>query len=61
MKKIPLHIKVIIGLLLGAFYAFLSVKLGWNDFTLNYIKPFGDIFINIQDAFKQMNAIHFWM
>lgn len=47
MKKLPLHIKVIIGLLLGAGYAFLSVKLGWNSFTLNYIKPFGDIFINI--------------
>lgn len=47
MKKLPLHIKVIIGLLLGAGYAFLSIKFGWNDFTLNYIKPFGDIFINI--------------
>ncbi|MEL6561185.1 MAG: dicarboxylate/amino acid:cation symporter [Bacteroidota bacterium] len=47
MKKLPLHIKVIIGLLLGALYAFLSVQFGWNSFTLNYIKPFGDIFINI--------------
>lgn len=47
MKKIPLHIKVIIGLILGAIYAFLSVKFNWNTFTLNYIKPFGDIFINI--------------
>ncbi len=47
MKKIPLHVKVIIGLILGAFYAFLSVKFGWNKFTLDYIKPFGDIFINI--------------
>ncbi|MEL7148549.1 MAG: cation:dicarboxylase symporter family transporter, partial [Bacteroidota bacterium] len=47
MKKLPLHIKVIIGLILGAVYAFLSVKFGWNTFTLNYIKPFGDIFINI--------------
>lgn len=47
MKKIPLHIKVIIGLVLGAVYAFLSVKFNWNGFTLNYIKPFGDIFINI--------------
>ncbi len=47
MKKLPLHIKVIIGLVLGAIYAFMSVKFGWNTFTLNYIKPFGDIFINI--------------
>ena len=47
MKKLPLHIKVIIGLVLGAVYAFLSVSFGWNEFTINYIKPFGDIFINI--------------
>jgi len=47
MKKLPLHIKVIIGLILGAIYAFLSVTFGWNTFTINYIKPFGDIFINI--------------
>ena len=47
MKKLPLHLKVIIGLVLGAFYAFLSVQFDWNDFTLNYINPFGDIFINV--------------
>ncbi len=47
MKKLPLHIKVIIGLVLGAVYAFLSVNFGWNEFTLKYVKPFGDIFINI--------------
>ena len=47
MKKLPLHIKVIIGLLLGTVYAFLSVKFGWNQFTIDYIKPLGDIFINI--------------
>lgn len=47
MKKLPLHLKVIIGLILGAVYAFLSVKYDWNQFTLDYIKPFGDIFINI--------------
>jgi len=47
MKQLPLHVKVIIGLVLGAVYAFLSVKFNWNQFTLNYIKPFGDIFINL--------------
>ncbi len=47
MKKLPLHIKVIIGLVLGAIYAFFSVKFGWNQFTLDYVKPFGDIFIKI--------------
>ncbi len=47
MKKLPLHIQVIIGLVIGAVYAYLSISLGWNSFTMNYIKPFGDIFINI--------------
>lgn len=47
MKGLALHWQVIIGLLLGVAYAWLSVTLGWNDFTLAYIQPFGDIFINI--------------
>ncbi|MGB3467011.1 MAG: dicarboxylate/amino acid:cation symporter [Cyclobacteriaceae bacterium] len=47
MKKLPLYIKVIIGLILGAIYAYMSVVFGWNEFTKDYIKPFGDIFINI--------------
>ncbi len=42
-----LHWQVIIGLLLGVVYAWLSVTMGWNDFTLAYIQPFGDIFINL--------------
>lgn len=47
MKGIALHWQVIIGLLVGVVYAWMSVTLGWNEFTLNYIKPFGDIFINL--------------
>lgn len=47
MKRIALHWQVIIGLITGAIYAWLSVKFGWNEFTLDYIKPFGDIFVNL--------------
>ena len=47
MKKLALHWQVIIGLLLGVVYAWFSVTMGWNDFTLAYIQPFGDIFINL--------------
>lgn len=46
LKKIPMHWQIIIALILGAVYAFLSVNYGWNEFTLNYIDPFGRIFIN---------------
>ncbi|HIB77579.1 MAG TPA: dicarboxylate/amino acid:cation symporter, partial [Flavobacteriales bacterium] len=46
-KGLALHWQVIIGLLLGVGYAWMSVQFGWNEFTLNWIQPFGDIFINL--------------
>ena len=45
--KLPLHIKIIIGLILGIGWSFLSTALGWNAFTVNWISPFGDIFIRL--------------
>ncbi|MFY0644396.1 MAG: dicarboxylate/amino acid:cation symporter [Bacteroidia bacterium] len=47
MKRIALHWQVIIALILGIIYAVFAVKLGWNDFTVDYISPFGKIFVNI--------------
>lgn len=47
MKKLALHWQVIIGLIIGIIYAYLAVIFNWSSFTLNYIKPFGDIFINL--------------
>ncbi len=46
-KGLALHWQVIIGLLLGVLYAWLSIQFGWNEFTLNWIQPIGDIFINL--------------
>ena len=46
-KGIAMHWQVIIGLLLGVVYAWMSIQFGWNEFTLNWIQPFGDIFINL--------------
>jgi Na+/H+-dicarboxylate symporter len=46
-KKLPLHVKIIIGLILGIIYSFVSSYLGWNTFTKNWIDPFGTIFINL--------------
>lgn len=45
MRQLPLHIKIIIGLLLGIIWSFVSSFLGWNDFTINWVAPFGTIFI----------------
>lgn len=47
MKKLPLHVKIIIGLVLGIVYAFISSALGWNTFTINWIDPFGQVFIRL--------------
>ncbi len=47
MKKLALHWKIIIGLVLGIIWALLSSQLGWSNFTINWIAPFGTIFINL--------------
>ena len=47
MKKLALHWKILIGLLLGILWAVFSSIFGWSEFTLNWIDPFGTIFINL--------------
>ena len=47
MKSMPLHFKIIIGLILGVIYSFISSSMGWNTFTVDWIDPFGKIFIRI--------------
>lgn len=45
--KLALHWKIIIGLFLGVIWALLSSYLGWSKFTIDWISPFGTIFINV--------------
>lgn len=47
MKNLPLHWKIIIGLVLGIVYSFVSSYMGWNKFTIDWIDPFGTIFIRL--------------
>lgn len=47
MRNLALHWQIIIGLVLGVLFAFLSSSLGWSAFTLDWIAPFGTIFINL--------------
>ncbi len=47
MKKLALHWKIIIGLVLGVIWAILSSYLGLSQFTIDWINPFGTIFINL--------------
>ncbi|MYA77091.1 MAG: dicarboxylate/amino acid:cation symporter [Gemmatimonadetes bacterium] len=45
--RLPLHWKIIIGMILGLFYGILSAAMGWSRFTEDWITPFGDIFLNL--------------
>ncbi len=47
MKKLALHTKIIIGLVLGLVFGLVVIKTNIpNSFTLDFIKPIGTIFIN---------------
>jgi Na+/H+-dicarboxylate symporter len=46
-KKIPLHTQIIGGLILGLIVGLVIIQFGLSpEFTINYIKPIGTIFIN---------------
>lgn len=47
MKNLALHWKIIIGMLLGVIYGVSAHTLGFNDFTSDWIKPWGVIFVNL--------------
>lgn len=47
MKKLALHWKIIIGMVLGVLFALLMINFEWGaQFVKDWIKPFGTIFIN---------------
>ena len=47
-KKLSLPIQIAIALALGIVVGFICYFIpGGNDFTANYLKPFGDIFVNL--------------
>lgn len=47
MKKLALHWKIIIGMILGVLFALLMVNFEWGaQFVKDWVKPFGTIFIN---------------
>ncbi|TCP24373.1 Na+/H+-dicarboxylate symporter [Tenacibaculum skagerrakense] len=48
MKKLALHWKIIIGMVLGIFFGFIMNTIdGGKGFVTNWIAPFGKIFINL--------------
>ena len=50
MKKkrtFPLWLKIILGMVIGVLWGIIAVYFGFNEFTLDWIKPFGTIFLNL--------------
>lgn len=46
MKKLALHWQIILGMVLGVIFGIIAAQLGWTKFVVDWIKPFGTIFIN---------------
>jgi len=47
LKKIPLWASILIAMLAGIIYVFFAAKLNAQEFTAEYIRPFGVIFIKL--------------
>jgi len=47
MKKLALHWQILIGMAAGVGLGALAASMGWKGFILDWIKPFGTIFINM--------------
>ncbi len=47
MKKLALHWQILLGMLLGVIFGIIAAQLGWNKIVIDWIKPFGTIFINL--------------
>lgn len=48
MKKLELHWQILIGMVAGILFGFLMTNISWGpEFILDWIAPFGDIFVNL--------------
>lgn len=46
-KNFPLWLKIILGMVIGVLWGLFAVYVGLEEFTLDWIKPFGTIFLNL--------------
>ncbi|MBX2874614.1 MAG: dicarboxylate/amino acid:cation symporter [Saprospiraceae bacterium] len=46
MKKLALHWQILLGMAAGVIFGMIAAQLGWTKFVVDWIKPFGTIFIN---------------
>lgn len=45
--KLPLYLKIILGMVLGVLFGLVAVHFGADKFTNDWIKPWGTIFLNL--------------
>lgn len=45
--KIPFHFQILIGMVAGALFGLLAARVGWSWLVIDWIKPWGTIFINL--------------
>ncbi len=46
MKKIPLHLQILLFMILGIVFGIIGAYAGFKPFIVDWVKPFGTIFIN---------------
>ena len=46
-RGFPMHLQILTGLLLGVLFGIGSSALGWNDWVVDWVKPFGTLFVNL--------------
>jgi len=46
-KKFPLYLKIILGMVFGVLFGLIAVWVGWDKFTMDWIKPWGVIFLRL--------------
>ena len=48
MRKLELHWKILIGMVLGLIFGFIMLQIdGGNEFSADWIKPIGTIFVKL--------------
>lgn len=48
MKKLALHWQILLGMVFGVLFAFILIQFTWGkDLIVDWVKPFGTIFINL--------------
>lgn len=48
MKKLALHWQILLGMVFGVLFAFILIQFTWGkDIIVDWVKPFGSIFINL--------------